>query len=103
MPTRFGNLIRALDHFAVTVEPARGSHWKATKAGFGCYIIPAHKGTKQELDDVYLRGVCRNSASTSTNCASTSREPRILRSVAGLTSKMLGCLIPPRRRFALEL
>jgi hypothetical protein len=59
MPARLAKLRRALEAMGITVtEPASGSHWKAQRDG-KTYPIPAHNGPKTEIDDCYLRGVCR--------------------------------------------
>ncbi|MFZ4580442.1 MAG: hypothetical protein ACOYOB_18815 [Myxococcota bacterium] len=51
---------RALEALGVEVVPSPGgsSHWLAKKDG-ETYPIPAGHGVKTEIDDVYLRGVCR--------------------------------------------
>jgi hypothetical protein len=43
----------------VTVEaPGSGSHFKARR-GSTVFPIPAHNGPKSEIDDRYIRAVCR--------------------------------------------
>ncbi len=60
MPARLGDIVRALARFGVAVdEPSKGSHWKANKPGCRVYTLPAHNGKKTELDDKYIRGMCR--------------------------------------------
>lgn len=59
MPARLRDLKRSLESLGVRVdEPARGSHWHASKDGRR-YPIPAHNSLKSEIQDVYIRGVCR--------------------------------------------
>jgi hypothetical protein len=60
VPVRFSVLKRALELQGVQVLPhdSGGSHWKARKDG-RTYPIPAHNGTKTEIGDMYVRGVCR--------------------------------------------
>lgn len=59
MPARFSAIKRAVEALGYSVEPPNGgSHWKVrTKSG--CYPIPAHNGLKEEIPDVYIRGLCR--------------------------------------------
>lgn len=59
MPARARDLIRVLRKLGLTVEqPKKGSHWKVTD-GKMTYPIPMHNAEQTELDDVYVRGVCR--------------------------------------------
>jgi len=59
MPARLRDLVRALQALGVTVEaPTSGSHFKARR-GSTVFPIPAHNGPKSEIDDRYLRAVCR--------------------------------------------
>jgi hypothetical protein len=50
--------VRALAEFGITVVPGT-RHFHARNAKGELYTLPAHKGLKSEIDDVYLRGVCR--------------------------------------------
>lgn len=60
MAVRVRDLVRALPAFGVeVVPPSKGSHWKAKKAGCRTYVIPCHNGDRTEVDDNYLRGLCR--------------------------------------------
>lgn len=59
MPARLRDLIRAVEALGVVVDaPNSGSHWKARRDG-KTYPLPAHNGARTELDDVYIRGLCR--------------------------------------------
>lgn len=59
MGVRLRVLVSAARKFGIAIEePKSGSHWKATK-GQELYPIPAHNGLKSEIDDVYVRGLCR--------------------------------------------
>lgn len=60
MATRLRDLIRALMALGVeVVPPSSGSHWKAKKAGSRTFPLPAHNGERTEMDDHYLRSMCR--------------------------------------------
>jgi hypothetical protein len=61
---RFSKVISAAASYGITVEKPSGggSHWKAKKAGFRTYPIPAHRGKKTVIGDEYIRGLCRNFA-----------------------------------------
>ncbi len=59
MPARLADIARACRALGIDVEaPGRGSHWKALRDGT-VYPLPAHNGPKSELDDIYIRGLCR--------------------------------------------
>lgn len=59
MGVRFSSLIRAFEAMGCTVEvPSKGSHWKV-RNGSIMYPIPAHNGTKTEIDKKWIRGACR--------------------------------------------
>jgi hypothetical protein len=59
MPARLRDLKRVLGDFGIELtKPKAGSHWKATD-GKRLYPIPSHAGLKGEIQDVYIRGVCR--------------------------------------------
>lgn len=61
MPARLGDIVRALGSLGVRVdEPSKGSHWKAQKAGCRVYTLPAHNGKKTQIDDKYIRAMCRS-------------------------------------------
>lgn len=53
-------MVSALKAMGLTVDPAPGggSHYRAVLDG-KVYPIPAHNGTKTEIADVYIKGVCR--------------------------------------------
>lgn len=60
MPARFSSIIRALRHLGFEVaEPNAGSHWHVHGPGGKAYTVPAHNGPKSEIDDKYIRGLCR--------------------------------------------
>lgn len=40
------------------LTPGKGSHATLECRG-KCYVLPLHNGTKTELSDVYIRGLCR--------------------------------------------
>lgn len=59
MPARLKDIERALAAFGAVLElPNRGSHYKVVR-GSETYPLPAHNGTKTEIDDWYIRGLCR--------------------------------------------
>lgn len=60
MPARAQDLKRALGKLGVTVSKpsSGGSHWLAERDGRS-YPIPLHNGTKTEVSDSYIKGVCR--------------------------------------------
>jgi len=62
VPARFRRIIAAAEHFGISFSPPTGggAHWKATKAGFRSYPIPAHNGDRTQIGDQYIRGFCRN-------------------------------------------
>jgi hypothetical protein len=61
MPARLRALIAICAQFAIEVEPPKGSsHWKAKKAGFRTFPIPAHNAERTEISDSYIRALCRN-------------------------------------------
>jgi hypothetical protein len=56
-----GAIVRAARKLGIEVErPRSGSHWKFKREGDRTYPIPAHNGEKQEIDDKYIQGLCRN-------------------------------------------
>lgn len=61
MPARLKDLKRGLEQLGVTVEaPNKGSHWKCRKPGYRAYTLPAHNGVRTEIDDKYIRSLCKN-------------------------------------------
>lgn len=59
MPAALRAIIRAFERCGGVVEqPSGGSHWKAKRDG-KTYPLPAGNGTKTELSDQYIRGLCR--------------------------------------------
>lgn len=59
MPQRLAKLIPKLRAFGITVEPA-SKHFKAWRGEGRAYTIPAHNGTKTELPDKYIKGLCKH-------------------------------------------
>ena len=60
MPARLCDIARAAKTLGIAIsKPNGGSHWKATRPGFRPYPLPAHNGDRTELDDKYIRGLCR--------------------------------------------
>jgi len=58
---RLRDLIKALAACGIAVTPpANGSHWKAKKPGARTFVIPAHNGDRTQVDDNYIRALCRN-------------------------------------------
>jgi|HubBroStandDraft_6_1064221.scaffolds.fasta_scaffold1437747_2 hypothetical protein len=61
MPARLRDLVATLRTMGVEVEtPKSGSHFVARKPGCRPYPIPAHNGLKSEIEDKYIRALCRN-------------------------------------------
>jgi len=60
VPVRARDLARALAGFGILVEAPKkgGSHWRAVRGGT-VYPLPMHNGPKTEVDDAYVRGVCK--------------------------------------------
>ena len=59
MPARLRDLIRAGRQWGIVVEPpGSGSHWIARK-GELAFPLPCHNGGKSEIDDIYIRRMCR--------------------------------------------
>ena len=45
----------------VTFEGTGGKHpYRLRKAGARLYTIPAHRGLQTEINDIYIRAMCRN-------------------------------------------
>ena len=61
MPARLRDIERAAKAFGLEILPAGGKHpWKARNPADGkTFAIPAHNGTKTEIEDVYIRSFCR--------------------------------------------
>lgn len=63
MPARLRDLSRLLKQFDIqVVEPGKGSHWRAVGVRDGqrvTFPIPAHNGSKTEIDDKYIASMCR--------------------------------------------
>jgi hypothetical protein len=61
MPARFREIEKAAAAFGIRAEkPGHGKHWKFRKDGFRTYPVPAHNGERTEIDDCYVKGLCRN-------------------------------------------
>lgn len=61
MPARLRDIIAHVARFEVEVEkPSSGSHYKFKKAGFRTYPIASHNGERGEIDDVYVRKICKH-------------------------------------------
>lgn len=61
MPARLRDLKRHLAAFGVEVDDTGGKHnYKAKRVGFRTFPVPAHNGWKTEIDDKYIRALCRN-------------------------------------------
>ena len=59
MPARLMAVAAVLKKHGIDVEkPSSGSHYKAVR-GSVVYPLPAHNGAKSELDDRYLKALCR--------------------------------------------
>lgn len=59
MPARLRDIVRALRSLGISVvESRKGSHWKAVGAGGRVLPIPAHNGSKSEIDDRYIGALC---------------------------------------------
>jgi hypothetical protein len=61
MPARFRDILRVVEEYGKSYErPGRGSHWKIFDPKTGVsYRIPAHNKEKTEIDDIYVRALCR--------------------------------------------
>jgi len=62
MPARLRDIIRVLleDYGLESQRPSRGSHWKIVDTATGrSYTVPAHNGPRTEIDDKYIRAMCR--------------------------------------------
>ena len=61
MPARLADIERAARAVGLDVLKPKGKHsWKARRASDGVtYPIPAHNGTKTEIANKYIDGLCR--------------------------------------------
>lgn len=59
MPMRLFDLEQWLKDYAVDVTTGT-RHFQARKEGFSMFPIPAHNGRKSEIDDKYLRALCKH-------------------------------------------
>ena len=61
MPARYAKLRAALAKLGVRVSerPGKGSYVVVDDGKGHSYPLPLHHGTKTELSDVYIRGLCR--------------------------------------------
>jgi hypothetical protein len=60
MPARFRDIERAAATYGITVTDGGKHNKKLVRAGFRSYTIPAHNGSKSEISNVYVSGLCRN-------------------------------------------
>jgi hypothetical protein len=61
VPARYAKLRAALAKLGVRVSErsGKGSHVVVDDGKGHSYPLPLHRGTKTELSDVYVRGLCR--------------------------------------------
>jgi hypothetical protein len=61
VPARYPKLRAALAKLGVRVSerPGKGSHVVVDDGKGHSYALPLHHGTRTELSDVYIRGLCR--------------------------------------------
>jgi len=61
VPARYTRLRAALAKLGVRISerPGKGSHVVVDDGKGHTYPLPLHHGTKTELSDVYVRGLCR--------------------------------------------
>ena len=60
MPARMRDIVRVARGMGILAEqPGKGSHWKFRDADGTLYVIAAHNSLKQEIDDIYVSGLCR--------------------------------------------
>ena len=58
---RLNRVAKAVESLGCSVtKPKRGSHWKVSKEGHRPYTLPASNGKRTDIDDNYIRGLCRN-------------------------------------------
>jgi hypothetical protein len=62
MPARVREIIAVCAAFGILVEKPKGggSHWKAKRDGCRTFPIPASNAERTEIDDKYIRALCRN-------------------------------------------
>ncbi len=62
MPARFRDIIRLVESPAyrcVVEKPSGSSHWKIRTPTGDTYPVPAGNGLKTEVDDKYIKGLCK--------------------------------------------
>lgn len=61
MPARLKDILRAAKTLGLDArEPNSGSHYMVSKPGcLRPYPLSAHNGMKTEIEDKYIRGLCR--------------------------------------------
>jgi hypothetical protein len=60
MPMRLSTLAERLKEYGIRIGPA-GKHFAARRADDeGMYAIPAHNGLKTEIDNRYIKGLCKH-------------------------------------------
>lgn len=61
MPVRYARLRSALTKLGIQIveRSGKGSHVLVDDGKGHTYPLPLHHGTKTELSDVYVRGLCR--------------------------------------------
>jgi len=60
MPRRLAKLAATLTALGFKIEkPGKSGHWKIRRRDGQMYPVPAHKGLKSEIPDVYIRGLSR--------------------------------------------
>lgn len=60
MPGRAGDIAREVAKLGVTVGAGTKHFYKLSAPGLRCYTLPAHNGDKTELDDKYIKGLCKH-------------------------------------------
>lgn len=60
MPGRAGDIIREVQEYGVSIDSGTKHLYKLTAPGLRCYTLPAHNGSKSELDDKYIKGLCKH-------------------------------------------
>jgi len=59
MPMRLRELEQWLKQHGVTVSPG-SRHFHARKEGYEVFPIPAHNAGKSEINNIYLRRLCKH-------------------------------------------